>query len=638
MDLLLDYRKDRNNGLSVIRDFTYQTGKSWGQPSMVYGRLTVPLSVGIESVWKIFSYVYNYDVDNWVFHQIFDVPSGSPGTFIRSAVSTNILGVLNNVSNQVHFYRLDEFGQWYLHQTTDLPHEETAYYSKRISAYDNYIAISDWAKEYGSSAGVVWIYMWHSVTNSFTLVKTIGNPGNSTDRFGEGLSINNGVIFIGAPRYNGLSGDGDGRVYVYIGGGDVWTYKEDINGENCVNGYFGWSLSSYVDGPKARLMVGARGYDNASGRVYFYHRDIDGNWGPNPVNYLDAPAPYKANENEFGYIVSIWNDQASISAGNELINQGAVYVSKWNGAAWVIDTTEGGVNPARFTEPGATNYGLFICQSQTTVFTVIQYSNSLFLNKRPTGWNPFIFMYIDNIYLKQTVDESFYHLATGNKTVVFKLTTPISGKFKVSLELANALATIGPQNDKVYFVENGNYKIAELTHGTYTGETLASHVRSRMNSVSTWPSNYFVEYNDTSNKFVVNSTYPFAFGSSDPNSLIDSCQNKTLGFYDNNNSIVHIIYASDVEAQLTSPTQIGVKIIEGYPVIPVRNNSIFAEIGMLANLDTQTNNYKILQDDNQIIRIPKKVDSLSFAFTCIDGGALLEINTNDLQVRLQSVN
>jgi len=269
-------------------------------------------------------------------------------------------------------------------------------------------------------------------------------------------------------------------------------------------------------------------------------------------------------------------------------------------------------------------------------------SDGLFLSRRTTGWTEFTFMYHNNLYLKQTVDKSFYHLASGNQTVIFKLETPIVGKYKVTLQIANALETIGPQNDKVYFVENGIYKVAELTHGTYTGGTLASHVQGRMNALSTWPGNYYMEYNVGANKFVVTAVYPFAFGSNDPNSLIDACQNKTMGFYDNHNSVVHIIYASDIEASLPAPERIGVNILESFAIIPIRNNCIFAELGMIANLDQDPlsltyNHYVILDADNQIVKFPKKVTEMSFVFPCIDGGAFLNINTNDLQVRLLNV-
>ena len=40
--------------------------------------------------------------------------------------------------------------------------------------------------------------------------------------------------------------------------------------------------------------------------------------------------------------------------------------------------------------------------------------------------------------------------------------------------------------------------------------------------------------------------------------------------------------------------------------------------------------FKITDNDNNIFIFPQKTNTLTFSFPCIDGGGLLDINTNDI--------
>jgi hypothetical protein len=299
-----------------------------------------------------------------------------------------------------------------------------------------------------------------------------------------------------------------------------------------------------------------------------------------------------------------------------------------------------GGGDARFTQAGATAYGKYVAMGQSVAgsmyLTGDKPSMDVFTQSTINQWGNFNFLVADKMFIKNTIDHSFYHLASGNQTIKFKLESPISGNYKVQLDMENALMTIGPQNYKVYFNENNVAKIAILKYGNFTGAGLAAYIQERMNLITDTVDNYDISYNAVSNMFIVNARSPFTWGSSDPASLVDSCQNKTLGFYDNTNSIVHIQYASDIAASLDAPLQIGVNILEGYPVIPCRNNCVFSEHGMRANLIS--GRYKILASDNMYIHIPKKVSELTFVFPFLDGGAFLRVNTNDIIARLTAVN
>ena len=631
MELLLNYQNDKNNGLSIIENFTEQHVASWGTMAMTNKFAIIPLKLNITNGDRAFSYRYNFDVDNWVFHQIITFPT-CDGYPTIAAVSESYMIIFSPVMRSCYVYTLNEFEQWGLIQTLPVPPEyEGPYYSGYISAYDDYFIFSDW-NYYSTTTlrwGIVMVYQWNPITQQFVETDTILPIHNGSNRFGDKAIIRNGHIFIGAWR---LGGTNDGAVYIYEFNGTDWINVQNIYGTE-TGGYLGEYLDAYVEAPD-RLIIGARGVDSYKGRVYIYHK-IVGTWTLNTT--IDEPPAYQAVDNEFGARLGIWGDQACIRAGGSHGAQYVVYCYKYNGATWELDVKSDGVSDARFFDAGGEKYGVQISQTPQTVLSVTENGNCMFISRRAAGWVDYPFIYFDNVYLKNTIDESFYHLASGNQQIVFKLTTPIVGRFSVVLEIDNMLETIGSQNDKIYFYENGVYKIAILTHATYDGAALAAHVRSRMNTESMWPNNYYVEYNAGSNKFTVSSKYPFAFGSNNASSIIDSCQNKTLGFYDNELSLVHIYYASDRIARLGSPSQIGVNITESYSTAPKRNNNPFVEVGLIATLDTGDDKYKISESSNQIVRFKKKVNELTFTFPCLEGGALLDINTNNITVRLIDV-
>jgi hypothetical protein len=632
MDIILDYRKDRNNGISTITSLDLQQLGDYGEPVMTNQYMLVPIKLSGTHFWKIYSYKYNSDVDNWVSHQLLDDEFDSAGGPIRTAMSFTTtftspltMCILNNENSKCYIYRLDEFLRWYLMQTLDIPtYAGTNYYSKRVALDSDYLAISDW--KYGN--GILCIYMYNGVTGLYELQKTITSPTSNT-RFGIALHMRGTMIAVGDPYVQTVFPK-DGKVYIYEGAVSTWVLTGFLIGAAGLNAYFGQSLQLYSSGGTTRLLVGAPGMNNARGTAYFYHRSgiI---WSLNTT--MTAPLIYQADDNQFGSYVSIWEDQAAISAGNELLGQGAVYVHKYSGGVWSIDTLSDGVNPARFTHTGIPSYGVYICQTPQTVFTFNQGNNAYFLSRRPLGYTEFTFIYHTDLYVKKTKDESFFHLASGNQTITFKLETPIQGKYKIQLNMANNIQTVGPHNDTLYFSIDGGYYSAKIEHGNYTGADLATHIMTRLLDI--YPTAlFFVRYNAGPQKFEVITIMPFAFGSNDNASFRNSAQDKLMGMYNNDYYMIHGIYASDRRTTLATPTRIGVLLREGVPETPVRNNSIFAEIGLLAELDVSDNRFKITTDMNNIFIIPQKTRELTFSFPCIDGGQPLDINTNDIYVRL----
>jgi hypothetical protein len=636
MDILLNYNYDRNNGVSLIKDFTQYNVFRWGQPSCSEFYLCGPMCVISEGIWKILVYRDDPDVDQFIFYQLIDISAFCIGMDIRTSntdITYTILNVLNPALHEVYVHTLNEFERYEMVQTISLPYS-TSIDSNRISTYEQYLAVSDYLYDNGGgNYGRVFIYEWDPVINTYSLIDQVaGACGNCY--FGYSIAIREGTLFVGVPYHTNAVAR-DGMVQIYDKVGSNWTMTQTIYGPAFTDGFYGWSLYAYLQTSTSRwrLIVGNPGANSAQGRIYFYNR-IGGVWTLNTM--ITAPIGYIQNGNRFGYDVGILRENAITSAIGELAGQGVVYLYRYNGVTWSIAYKQGGVDIARYTTTGATEYGRYITMGQdlagATFMLGIKPSYDLFNNTTANEWRQFTLLVADKMYIKNTVDHSFYHLASGNETIKFKLESPITGNYKVQLDMENALMTIGPQNCKVYFVEDNVYKIATLKYGNFTGSELALYVQERMNLVSTWSNNYTITYDAISNKFTVTAINPFAFGSNNPDSLKDSCQNKTMGFYDNHESVVHVIYGSDIEASLTAPKQIGVNILEGYPVIPCRNNCIFSEHGLRANLIG--GRYKILASDNMYIHIPYKTTELTFVFPCLDGGALLRINTNDITARL----
>jgi hypothetical protein len=625
MELLLDYSKDRNNGISTISDVFSLKASIYGEPSVTDQFMIIPIQIAGTDSWQILS--YKYDID-WISQMVFEAPSLSYFS-MDTAINTEsspTMGILNNETEELHIYILNEFERWYQIQTIDIPSPVGPnLHSKKCSFDGNYAIISD----YNYNGGAFHVYKWNGVTSEYEFLVTKAAPVLGT-KFGFSVYMRGGIIFIGAPNVT-TAMPNDGAVYIYTGADAAWILAKTYIGEPYMNGYFGRSISAYVDtvGSIYRLLVGAPGANNARGKAYFYHR-IGGVWGvANTI--VSAPPAYQADNNQFGSYVSIWADQACVASGNELLGQGAVYIYAFGGVTWAIDVLEGTALPARFTHSGLLGYGVFSCQTIQTVLTGIQSGDGYMLKRRPTGWTELTFIYHDNISIKKTVDESFFHLASGNQTIVFKLGSPIWGSYKIILNMENALQTIGPQNDHVYFSIDGVFYSVILDHGNYDGVSLGVHLRERL---LPYLPDVFVRWESVAKKYTVITSFPFAWGSNLQSSFRDSAQNKILGFADNHYSVVHGIYASDRQVDFDPPTRIGVNIKEGYPLIPVRNNSIFAEVGVLANLNTISNRYEILDEDEQILVIPHKTNTLSFYFPAIAGGAFLDINTNDIKITL----
>jgi hypothetical protein len=499
---------------------------------------------------------------------------------------------------------------------------------KSISSYDDTFVIGD------ATNNKVYVYYNDETTGSFIQTPvTISSPSSGIN-FGISLSLagNAGVgtnlnIFIGATFKQNTSSN-DGSVYVYTGLADTWIQTQEIVGENFSNGFFGSSICGYVEVAKQYLIVGAPGVDLAKGRAYVYKLTL-GTWALESA--LNAPSPLA--DDQYGSYVSLWNTQALVCSINQSAGQGALYTYKEGAGVW--DFVDEHDSPS-----GAQGFATTAIIFTDLIYTYLSVGNGYTLSYDSIGnvWNQSIFINFNQIYIKNTVSKSVYHSTEENTTLILELTTPLYGIFNVTaLYLKNSLYLIDNHNHTVYFNENGVYFASSIANGNYTGNDLATAVQTAMNNAGNYT--YIVGYNSTAKKYEVSCTNGvFSFGSNSTTSYKDSMQNKVLGFYDNNNSLVGNYYLSDNQANLDISSRIGVNILEAISLTPVRYNNPFTETALMATLNSAKDAFVIASSENQKLNFPNRTSVLTVTFPSLDGGGQnLNINTNNFSITLTKV-
>lgn len=503
--------------------------------------------------------------------------------------------------------------------------------SERISAFDEYLAISDWAYLNASTFGAVIMYKFNTLTLQYDQISVIESPTPGDNKFGYAIALRNGYLVVGAyGKSNAFANDGSVYVYEYSAGTYPLTPTDElVSPIPDVDAYFGISVDAYTETGQERILVGATGYDISKGAAFFFMKqagvwELETQFTP-PVSPGDS----------YGSWVSIWNDRACVSALYMNLGQGEVYIYEEEDSGllppslpktWVLKTSQ--------TSTGVTGYGVFNCIYQDSLITCVMSADTLvsYRDSLSGSWAAGIVL----IYLTQTklvinYDHSIYHSTDNNTILNLKLTNPISGNFLMTLSLKNAIKTIGNQNNVIYFYEDGvGFKQALVPDGSYDGYDLATVATAAMNEIGTLT--YTVTWNNTIQKFSVQSSGLFCFGSNSDASYVNSCQDKVMGFFNSSYVPLGTYVLADSLAALSAPTQLGVKVKQGFPLVPVQNNNPFAEIGFVANL--VSGYYVITNSDNQTLRLPNKVSELTLTFPCVQGGGLTSVNTNELSMTL----
>jgi hypothetical protein len=212
-------------------------------------------------------------------------------------------------------------------------------WSVSISGDSKYIAIG--SIQGGDSGtgitgdGAVYVYEYDG-TSWTGEEKVIASDGEINDQFGYSLAISDdgNRLVVGAPFTDSLSNNDEGSVYFYEYGGTGigWTGEQRIDDPRSIEGdRFGWSVDISNDGNYAIL---GSFNDSGPGEAYMYGLS-GGSW----TSIQELTASDGGNIDRFGFSVSITKDGKYIAIGsiNEdtgVINDGAVYIYKYDGTIW----------------------------------------------------------------------------------------------------------------------------------------------------------------------------------------------------------------------------------------------------------------------------------------------------------------
>lgn len=235
-----------------------------------------------------------------------------------------------------------------------------------------------------TNGGSVYLYPITSSGIDTDNVITFTNTGldedghNKYDRFGASvaLSSDGSTLAVGASTYLrwGVGDDFDriGAALVYRTNGSDWSSSITpalIEADNAgASDYFGYSVSLNSDG--SRVAIGAYGEDSSnvgtatttdsaeddsstdSGAVYVYDYDTtNSEWSLNM--YLKAQGGIAAEDNHFGYSVSLSNSGDTLAIGMPGYGHGGVVVFNYTDASWeqyetVIEPSNGGNSDDQF--------------------------------------------------------------------------------------------------------------------------------------------------------------------------------------------------------------------------------------------------------------------------------------------------
>ncbi|MEM6822558.1 MAG: FG-GAP repeat protein [Verrucomicrobiota bacterium] len=186
------------------------------------------------------------------------------------------------------------------------------------------------ADDRGSNSGSAYIFMRDG--SSWNQVKKISaGDGESGDRFGTSVSIDDDTALIGAYRDDD-HGNSSGSAYVFVRSDDIWGQEAKLTAgaDGVANDWFGFS----VDLDSSKAVIGAPRNDALAGSVYIFKRN-QGVWN------REARLAVAGNlsSDRFGWSVGMDGSSALIGAtaddGKEN-GSGAAYVYVYADESWSL--------------------------------------------------------------------------------------------------------------------------------------------------------------------------------------------------------------------------------------------------------------------------------------------------------------
>ncbi|MGE5682094.1 MAG: choice-of-anchor J domain-containing protein [Bacillota bacterium] len=157
--------------------------------------------------------------------------------------------------------------------------------------------------------------------------KLTASSGTAEEFFGSAVSLSGEFAFVGAP-YDASHGNLTGAVYIYRFDGYNWNEVENLKGSNVFD-QFGVSLSA----DNGYAVIGAPGHEG-KGAAFIYRWD-----GNDWKQEAELKASDGMTNDWFGSAVSIKKNVAVISATNDFLGTGIIYIFEKEGSSWVEKTS-----------------------------------------------------------------------------------------------------------------------------------------------------------------------------------------------------------------------------------------------------------------------------------------------------------
>ncbi len=179
----------------------------------------------------------------------------------------------------------------------------------------------------GENGWVGSVYIFEKIAGDWVQTHKLMNPTpQANDDFGIGVAISGNYLLVGAGEEDNTNGAA--HIFSKDGSGN-WVYVQKITASDASSqAYFGTSVS--ID--NGLIAVGAYGDNGGTGATYIFEDDGTGNW--TEVQKITASSP--SSEANYGWNCKIQNDLLVVSAPHAYgIEEGEVYIySKDAGGAW----------------------------------------------------------------------------------------------------------------------------------------------------------------------------------------------------------------------------------------------------------------------------------------------------------------
>ena len=228
------------------------------------------------------------------------------------------------------------------------------YFGHSVSVYNDTALIGAYGDDdNGIRSGSAYIFEYNSTSSGSSwdqAAKITADDGAVGDWFGHSVSVYNDTALISAP---GDDANGSAYIFEYNSTSSSWDQAAKLAADDgAFDDWFGYSVSLYDD----TAVIDAR-YNDDNGSAYiFEYNSTSSSWD----QAAKLAADDGADEDLFGYSVSVYNDTALIGAYGDDTDNGSNSGSAYIFSVVEVDTTPpvitlNGINPV-ILELGVGNY------------------------------------------------------------------------------------------------------------------------------------------------------------------------------------------------------------------------------------------------------------------------------------------